>query len=240
MKTLLKLKNITTIFKEKNANKIVHNSLNLEIYEGEALSIIGENGCGKTTLAKILVGLVPLSDGEIEVADDFKLKGDIGIQFQTEDKTSDIIKPRNLIKFYSKFYETKIEDEELDRAIKIFGLEEFMDRRLNKLSGGQRQRLNLLLAIINKPKLLILDEFTTGLDIISVMSILEYIQEFVKKNNSTLIVITHSPKEIKLLADRVVLIKDGVIKSEHKKEDIIKNFDNDFDDFLLKTIRGDK
>ncbi len=236
---LVEIKKLTTKFKEGKDFKVVHNELDLDIYDGEVLSIIGKNGCGKTTLVQTLVGLKKLQSGEIVLADGFDLREQTGIQFQTEDKTSELIRPKNLIKFFKKFYgEDKIDDAKLEEMIEVFGLTEFMNRKLNKLSGGQRQRLNLLLAVMSQPRLIILDEFTTGLDITSVMGILEYIMKMKKENKSTIIVITHQSKEIKMMADRVVLMKDGKIAKEFTNKEIVDKYKNDFDDFLFKAIEG--
>lgn len=238
---LIEIKKLSTKFKEGKDYKVVHNELDLDVYDGEVLSIIGKNGCGKTTLVQTLVGLKKLQSGEINFADDFDLRNETGIQFQTEDKTSDLIRPKNLIKFFTKFYGAeKINEEKLNEMIEVFGLTEFMNRKLNKLSGGQRQRLNLLLAVMSQPRLIILDEFTTGLDISSVMGILEYIMKMKKENKATIIVITHQSKEIKMMADRVVHMRDGKIADEFTHKEIVEKYKNDFDDFLYKTIEGGK
>lgn len=237
---LISIENLKTKFKDKNSIKVVHNGLDLNIYDGEVLSIIGANGAGKTVLVETLIGVRNIQSGKITLAEGFDIEFDSGLQFQTEDNASELIKPRNLVNFYKKFYKGKIDEQELEKMISIFGLEEFMDRKLNKLSGGQKQRLNLLLATMHHPKLLILDEFTTGLDITSVIDILDYIMDMVKKNNSTLIVITHSAKEIKMLADRVVLIKDGIINNEITTKEIEQKYKGDFDQFLIEQIRGVK
>ncbi len=240
MKKLITIKNLNTAFTEKSKVKVVHSNLNLEIYDGEVLSIIGANGAGKTVLAETIVGVREIQSGEIKTHDEFSLELDTGLQFQTEDNASELIKPKNLITFYKKFYKGKVDEDELENMIKVFGLEEFIDRKINKLSGGQKQRLNLLLACMHQPRLLILDEFTTGLDITSVIDILDYIIEMVKKNKSTLIVITHSAKEIKMMADRVVTIRDGRIDNEITTKEIDVKYKGDFDQFMIDEIRGGK
>ncbi len=239
-KKLITIKKLNTSFKDKDNLKVVHSDLDLDIYDGEVLSIIGANGAGKTVLAETIVGVRSIQSGTIETHDDFSLELDTGLQFQTEDNASELIKPTNIITFYKKFYNGKVDEAELQNMIKVFGLEEFMNRKINKLSGGQKQRLNLLLACMHQPRLLILDEFTTGLDITSVIDILDYIIDMVKKNKSTLIVITHSAKEIKMLADRVVTIRNGKIENEITTKEIDAKYKGDFDQFMIDEIRGVK
>ncbi len=235
-KELLKIVNLKTSFNNGGIEKVVHKNLNLKIYEGEVLSIIGENGVGKTVLAETIVGIRPIQNGELIFTEGFNNKIHSSIQLQSEDNVSDLITPRNIILFYKKLYKYRVDEKQISEMITKFGVEEFLDRKTNVLSGGQKQRLNLLLAMINKPRLLILDEFTTGLDITSVIGILNYILEYVKNNNVTLVVITHSAKEIKLLADRVVCIKDGIISSEYGTSEIDEKWNGDFDQFLIDQI----
>ncbi len=234
---LLSIKHLDTKFKNKDSTKIVHNDLNLDIYDGEVLSIIGSNGAGKTVLAETIIGIRKVQKGEISVLDaDFNLRTQSSIQFQNEDNASDMITPRNTITFYKKFFRKRVSEELVSEMIRVFGVEEFLDTKTDKLSGGQRQRLNLLLAMINRPRLLILDEFTTGLDITSVIGILNYIMKYIKESKSTLIVITHSSKEIKMLAERVVLLKDGKISAEFTTKEIETKYKGDFDQFLIDQI----
>ncbi len=233
---LIKIDNLDTIFKDRKGYNHVHTDLSLEIKKGEFLSLIGVNGVGKTVLAETIVGLRKVQSGKIKYADNFNIYEDSSIQFQIEDNTSELITPRNLIRFYTFLFRRKTTKEEVEELIATFDLNKFIDKKVSKLSGGQRQRLNLMLSMINKPKLLILDEFTAGLDIVSSNKIIKYIVEFLKENNSTLIVITHSGKEVKLLANRVVLLSDGKITLDTSVDKVMKEYDNDFDKFMLDKL----
>lgn len=237
---LLSVRKLNTKFINKKNVNIVHKNLDLDIYEGECLSIIGSNGAGKTVLVETIIGIRKIQSGEIIPKKGFDIMKDSGMQFQTEDDVSTYIRPINLIKFYKKIYSDKVIDEEVDQMIDIFGVRDLLNIKFKKMSGGQRQRVNLLLSIISKPRLLILDEFTTGLDITTVIDILEYIINLSKKNNMTLVIVTHSAKEIKILADRVVLIRDGIIKMDITTSEIKKKYNNDFDEFLIESIRRNK
>ncbi len=231
---MIEIKGLSTTF--DNGKKIVHNNLNLKINKGERISLIGKNGVGKTVLAETIVGIREIQSGEIISDEGFDRTKDVGMQFQSEFGTQDMITPKNVISFFSKLNRKKIEHDEINELITLFGIKEFENTKFFKLSGGQKQRINLLLALMSKPKFLILDEFTTGLDITTVIDIMDYVLNYVTQNNVTLIVITHSSKEIKLLTEKVILMKDGVIKKEYNTSDIEKEYNGDFDQFLIDSI----
>ncbi len=236
MKKIIEVIKVNKFF-EKNKEKLfIHNDLDLSIYEGEILSIIGKNGAGKTLLVKEIVGLENIQSGEIKFYGDFDPKRDIGVQFQSEGNSSEQIKVKNLIEFYKRFYRDKVDLNELTHLKHLLDVEKNLESKFNLLSGGERQRVNLLLAIMHNPKILILDEFTTGLDISAIIDILKYIKEIVKRNNTTLIIITHSAKEIKLLTDRVVTLSNGSITNDVRVDEIEKKYKGDFDQFLIDQI----
>ncbi len=239
MGKIIDVKNITTSFKD--LDKKVHNELNFSILEKEIIAIIGANGCGKTTLVNRILNMKNkdmITDGEIEISENINPLKDIGIQFQVEDKQSDLLKVSNLIKFYKFFYKDKIVETDVTEMIGVFGVDELLKKKLTKLSGGQKQRLNLLLACMHKPKILILDELTTGLDITSSISIIKYIKNLATQNGMTVIIVTHNPKVIKTLATRVIHLRDGEIKSDLKVNEISKKCNDDFDEFLINELNG--
>ncbi len=242
-KQLLTITNLNTYFKKDPNKRLVHKGLNISVNEGEVIAIIGRNGCGKTTLVNSILGVYKkarIQTGEIVFSDGFDTTKEIGIQFQTEDNVSELIRPDNLINFYKKYYGSRIDNEIVEEMIDIYGIRDFLKTKVSKLSGGQRQRLNLLLATMHKPKLLILDEFTTGLDVVSIMSILKYIKKLVKDINGTLILVTHQPKEIKLLAERVLFMNNGIIEKEFTIDEIEKKYKGDYDDFMFEVVSGEK
>ncbi len=222
--------------KKSFGNKEVHKGIDLDIYEGETLAILGSNGAGKTVLMETLVRVQKQDEGYIEF--DFNGKDpfeEIGMQFQDADSNSSLT-PKQMITFICKMYGDKVNKEQLDEMIKIYGIDEFYKRRIKKLSGGQKQRVNLLLATMHNPKFMILDEFITGLDILSVQGILKYIEKLKSMNNSTLVIISHQPEEIKSLADRVAILKDGVIAKIMTKAEIEKAYKGDYTKFLVENI----
>lgn len=235
---IIEIKNLKTSFDTKNGEFIVHKNISLEIKEGETLAIIGANGAGKTVLVETIVNIHQPKEGEINFKKGFSRFKDIGIQFQTEDNINETIKPSSLITFYKDLYGDKVKEEQLDEMINVFGIKDLLNQKMSKLSGGQKQRVNLLLAAISNPKLLILDEFTTGLDIVAVIEILDYITKKQKENKSSTIIISHNAKEIKELADRVIGIKNGEIVLEMTASQIREKYKEDFDQLLIDVVKG--
>ncbi len=233
---IIRFQGIQKSFKDKGGKKEVHKGITFSIKRGETVALLGANGAGKTVLMETLVRVQKQDEGKItydfEGDDPFK---EIGMQFQDADATGNLT-PKEMVKFISTIYKDKVSDEQTEEMINVYGIKEYYDRKIKKLSGGQRQRVNLLLATMHNPKLMILDEFITGLDIVSVRDILEYIQMLKKKNNATLIIISHQPEEIKSLSERVFILKEGIIQDEMLTKDIDRKYSGDFSKFLLEVI----
>ncbi|MGL5732843.1 MAG: ATP-binding cassette domain-containing protein, partial [Metamycoplasmataceae bacterium] len=176
-KVLIDVVNLRKDFGKLKHAKTVLQNITFKIREGEALGILGANGAGKTTLVEILAGLNKQTSGEVNYLFDYKKSylEEVGIQFQ-ESSYPPGLSVKEIIAFVIEIYGTKIDDNELNALIHIFGINEFYKKHASSLSGGQQQRLNALLALIHKPKVLFLDEISTGLDI----TIRTKIKDFIK------------------------------------------------------------
>ena len=196
------------------------NNINLDIYEGENIALLGGNGAGKTTLVEILAGLNKPSSGKINYLFDYKksFQEKIGIQFQ-DSSYPPAISVKEVIKFMINIYGSKMNKDELNALIKIFGIDEYYKKRASKLSGGQQQRLNVLLALIHKPHIIFLDELSTGLDISIRTRIKNFIQEYSIENNMLIILVSHDMGEVQQLCQRIIFLKNGQIVVN----DLIKN-----------------
>ncbi len=220
-------------------NKILK-GVNFDLNRGETIAIVGKNGAGKTVMMETVVGLIKKDKGEVNI--DFfdkkepiwKERKEIGMQFQDSTVTKNI-KAKHLINFYKEIYKEKINDDQIKEMIKIFGIKKILKEKIGKLSGGQKQRINLFLAIMHNPKLMILDEFITGLDIISVIDIINYVNDLKIKNNSSMIIISHQPEEIKNLADRILVLKDGIITLDTTPKKVEKEYES-MTRFLMENI----
>ncbi len=211
---------------EKSFGKnVVLKNLNLKINEGDRIAILGENGSGKSTLINLMLGFLKVDNGKITYhkhnnKDNF-IKN-VGVQFQSESfpdnyKIGEIIDISFDFHYNVKFWKfrkwkKKIRNPEKEKLVKLFNLENKLDYKIKNLSGGEKQRLNILVSIISKPDVLILDEVSTGLDIKAQSELLNYINNFVKENNITLIIISHLIHEIEVLSNKIVILNNGKIE----------------------------
>jgi ABC-2 type transport system ATP-binding protein len=218
--------------------KKVLDNINFSIEEGTFSVLLGLNGAGKSTIFSLITRLQNLVVGEISI-NNFPIKDysnalkDIGIVFQEPTLDLDLTVKQNLYYYGSlkglDFKQTlfSIEDE-----IKKLELENHLDTQVRNLNGGHRRRVEILRALINKPKLLLLDEPTVGLDLKSRFDILEYVRQLVLTKNISVLWITHLFDEIEE-DDNVTLIKtgkiieSGIVKNiiaKHKKENLVETF----------------
>ncbi|WLP85381.1 ABC transporter ATP-binding protein [Mycoplasma seminis] len=227
---LEKLISINAVDKEfslKRAKKFkAVNNMNLTLYQGQNVALLGSNGAGKTTTVEMIVGISKPTKGEIvyhfenEKSNTNSL---IGIQFQDSSYPQGL-SVSDVIKSMQKIYGSALGQEDIDNLIKIFGVDEFIFNKASSLSGGQQQRLNALLSIIHCPKLIILDELSTGLDIKIKSRLIHFIKKFAIANQSSILLISHDINEIELIADRIIIMHKGRIILDQLKEDVIKNF----------------
>ncbi|MCR8613158.1 MAG: ABC transporter ATP-binding protein [Mycoplasma sp.] len=233
---MIKIENVSKKFKKFYALK----NINLEIKEGEKVAILGHNGSGKSTLVDIIVGSSAPTDGKViyNMKNDVSFNDVLGVQFQSKDFPYGL-KGIDILKFYLTLYNIKKNDPYLKRILKKFAMEPHLKKPLKRLSGGQQQKLNILISILIKPKVLVLDEVTTALDITSRSSVIEIIKSVVKdEEDMTLILVSHSPLEISELADRLIVLKDGEVIGDEKLKDVVKKY-NDINVFLESLKSGD-
>lgn len=228
----VELKNVYKNFGKKEVLK----GVNLKIKKGDHVSIIGHNGSGKTTLADIISGVKNATSGELvyyfgKSRED--LGDSIGIQFQKLNYPEGY-KVSEIIVFFNRMVSKKIRysNQELKILIKEFGIDKFYNATLISLSGGQKQRVNLFLAFIKKPKLLILDELSTGLDIDIYERVVNLFKKYIEKNDVTVILISHNLEEIRSLTDKVFLLKNGRISLEMPSS---KLTETNFFDFIKRN-----
>lgn len=232
LKPLIEVRNLEKSYKKNNVLK----NISFNINEGENVAILGSNGAGKTTLVEILAGLNKKDKGELKFNFDYKntYLEKVGIQFQDSSYPPGI-SVKNVVDFMIDVYQIKINNSELNALFKIFAIDKFYKKRASSLSGGQQQRLNALLAIIHNPRIIFLDELSTGLDISIRTKIKEFIKEFAIENNSTLVLVSHDLGEIEYLAKRIIFLKDGKIVVNELTENIIQKYYS-LENFLAQYI----
>lgn len=221
--TMISLKNITKSYKETEALK----GLSLEVQKGELFGLIGPDGAGKTTLMRILMTLLLPDSGEaymanLAVVKDFKkIRHIVGYMPGRFSLYQDLTVEENLNFFATVFGTTVEENYDLIRDI-YYQIEPFKNRRAGKLSGGMKQKLALSCALIHKPKILMLDEPTTGVDSVSRKEFWEMLKNL-QKRGITIMVSTPYMDEADL-CDRVALMQNGQILDIDSPKRITEKF----------------
>jgi ABC-2 type transport system ATP-binding protein len=196
--------------------------LNLEIQTGECFGLLGPNGAGKTTTIEILEGLLQPTSGEVTILGHTwqqtprELREWLGISLQ-ETRLSEKLTVRETIELFSSFYR---EPRSSHEVLEQLQLTEKADAWVGKLSGGQRQRLAVATALVGNPKVLFLDEPTTGLDPQSRRQLWDIIRGF-QRNGGTVLLTTHYMDEAERLCDRLAIIDHGQIIAEGTPSDLI-------------------
>lgn len=197
--------------KKSFKNKEVLKGVSFTVEEGDKVALLGNNGAGKSTLLKIIAGQLQANAGRIETTLDFQTE--IGMMPQG-DILIDDLKVGDLVLL--KCYMNQLEDIDIDALLKMVELEEFKNQYVLGLSGGQKRRLSLLLTILNEPRLIFLDEPTTGMDLESVDNFWNLLEE----QKFTSVVVTHDFNQIDHFFTKVLILKDGRIAAQESVEEI--------------------
>ena len=197
--------------KKSFKNKEVLKGVSFTVEEGDKVALLGNNGAGKSTLLKIIAGQLQANAGCIETTLDFQTE--IGMMPQG-DILIDDLKVGDLVLL--KCYMNQLKDIDIDALLKMVELEEFKNQYVLGLSGGQKRRLSLLLTILNEPRLIFLDEPTTGMDLESVDNFWNLLEE----QKFTSVVVTHDFNQIDHFFTKVLILKDGRIAAQESVEEI--------------------
>ena len=197
--------------KKSFKNKEVLKGVSFTVEEGDKVALLGNNGAGKSTLLKIIAGQLQANAGSIETTLDFQ--AEIGMMPQG-DILIDDLKVGDLVLL--KCYMNQLEDIDIDALLKMVELEDFKNQYVLGLSGGQKRRLSLLLTILNEPRLIFLDEPTTGMDLESVDNFWHLLEE----QKFTSVVVTHDFNQIDHFFTKVLILKDGRIAAQESVEEI--------------------
>jgi len=197
--------------------------LSLEIQSGECFGLLGPNGAGKTTTIEILEGLLDPTSGEVTILghtwqkSSREVRGWLGISLQ-ETRLSEKLTVRETIELFASFYR---EPRSADEVLDDLQLGEKADAFVGKLSGGQRQRLAVATALVGNPKILFLDEPTTGLDPQSRRQLWDIVRNF-QRGGGTVLLTTHYMDEAERLCDRLAIVDHGQIIAEGTPSDLIE------------------
>ena len=197
--------------KKSFKNKEVLKGVSFTVEEGDKVALLGNNGAGKSTLLKIIAGQLQANAGSIETTLDFQTE--IGMMPQG-DILIDDLKVGDLVLL--KCNMNQLKDIDIEALLKMVKLEEYRNQYVMGLSGGQKRRLSLLLTILNEPRLIFLDEPTTGMDLESVDNFWHLLEE----QKFTSVVVTHDFNQIDHFFTKVLILKDGRIAAQESVEDI--------------------
>ena len=234
----IEIKDLTKRFKEK----IAVDNISLNIKEGELFALLGVNGAGKTTTIKMLCGLILPTKGSITIEkmdmkkDVFKIKEILNVSPQETAIAPNLTVKENL-EFMAGVYQIKNKEEKIKELIKLFKLDEVLNKKTKTLSGGWQRKVSIAISLINDPKILFLDEPTLGLDVISRKELWKVISEL--KGKKTIILTTHYMEEAESLSDRIGIMANGkIIDVGTSKELIKKTKTKNFEDAFVKIATG--
>ncbi|AGX43517.1 ABC transporter ATP-binding protein [Clostridium saccharobutylicum] len=228
MESILEVKDLKKYYKESKAV----DGLSFNLYEGEILGLLGPNGAGKSTTINILSTILKHDEGKItflgiDINDNKKcIKSQLGIVPQELAIFEEISAYRN-VEFFTSLYGLsgkKLKSAVLE-ALKMVGLEDKKNSKPITFSGGMKRRLNIACAIAHKPKILILDEPTVGIDPQSRNHILESIKKL-RDYGTTIIYTTHYMEEVEEIADRVIIMDKGTKIAQGTIPELMENYKN--------------
>jgi len=218
MDLLIKVQNLKKYYKDKSKTIRALDDVSIDIFKGEIVGLLGVNGAGKTTLSSIISTLHPPTDGDIIFNDQSIYKNineyrrNVGYCPQKPNLIGDLTVRQNLV-FAGRYFDMPEEQiqSRLDELVKTYGLEKYLDSKPGILSGGYKHRVLLARSLMHKPKLLILDEPTVGLDPHIRHQLWESIRNL-KKEGISVLLTTHYLDEAEILSDRICILDKGKIK----------------------------
>ena len=222
---LISMRDVCRDFKSGDDKLEALKNINLEIYEKEFVVILGESGCGKTTILNIIGGMDHMTSGFLYLGErDFSSPTDaqltdyrrnfLGFVFQDYHLMPNLTAREN-VEFIA---ELKKDSMSADEALKLVGLSDRANNYPSQMSGGQQQRVSIARAICKNPRLILADEPTAALDYATSIEVLSVFEDIVKAKGTTVVMVTHN-NEIAKMANRIVKVKDGcierIISNEH-------------------------
>ena len=237
----LEVKNLTKNFK----SIIAVNNISFYIEKNKTLGLLGPNGCGKTTSIGMMLGLITPSSGEI-IINGTKLEAKNRIQLlNLMNFASPYIElPKKLtvkqnLEVYARLYGVKEIKKRSEEIIEDLNLQKFLNKKTGELSSGQKNRVALAKSLINKPKLLFLDEPTASLDPDVGDFVRAYIEKYKINNELTILLASHNMREVERLCDKVIMMKQGKIVDSGTCSELIKKHGRqNLEDTFLKIARS--
>ncbi|WP_339149930.1 MULTISPECIES: ABC transporter ATP-binding protein [unclassified Sutcliffiella] len=227
--TVVRMKNIV----KRYGSQLVLDNIDLNLAEGEIVGLLGPNGAGKTTLIHVLSGIIGFDSGNVHVfgkeqsSNLLDIKREIGLVTQEISLITDLSARENL-EFFGGIYGLKGKElkERVDETLEFVGLKEHARKLPVKFSGGMQRRLNIACALVHRPKFLIMDEPTVGIDPQSRNHILETIRKL-NGQGTTILYSTHYMEEVQNLASRVVIMDQGHVIAVGTIKELVKRIQHE-------------
>ena len=237
----LEVKNLT----KKFGNTIAVKRINFQIEKNSTLGLLGPNGCGKTTTIGMMLGLITPTEGKVFI-DGINLdpKNRIRLLSKMNFASPYIELPKKLtvkqnLEVYARLYGVKKISSRINEMTDELNLSNFLERKTGELSSGQKNRVALAKSLINKPNLLFLDEPTASLDPDVGDFVREYLENYKKENELTILLASHNMKEVERLCDKIIMMKDGeIVDSGTCNELIQKHGRKNLEETFLKIARS--
>ena len=237
----LKVKNISKKFN----SLIAVNNITFEIEKNKVMGLLGPNGCGKTTTIGMMLGLITPTSGQIFINGIvLDPKNRIELLSSMNFASPYIELPKKLtviqnLEVYARLYGVKEIKQRTSEMIEDLNLQKFLNKKTGELSSGQKNRVALAKSLINKPKLLFLDEPTASLDPDIGDFVREYIEKYKKENELTILLASHNMKEVERLCDEIIMMKNGQIVDRGTCGQLIKKHGREnLEDTFLKIARS--
>lgn len=207
---VFEISNITKSFK----NKQILKGVDLIVNRGDIIGLLGLNGEGKSTLIKIILGILSQDYGEVKR--NFDIKSDVGVMLQeiSMPEKMKVYEWLDMVKCFST------NSKSVESVLDSVNLRTVRNKYCDSLSGGQQRRVQFATAIINNPKVLILDEPTVGMDVVSKKAFWETLNTFSFSKDLTIILISHDMEEVAEFCNRVLILSKGLLVSDSKMTDI--------------------
>ncbi len=235
---------VNKLSKKFNKTEAVKN-VTFVIEKNKTLGLLGPNGCGKTTSIGMMLGLIRPTSGNILIDSKDINKSEKNSLLKLMNFASPYIElPKKLtvkqnLEVYGRLYGVKNLNDRIGEISEDLNLNSYLNKKTGELSSGQKNRVSLGKALINKPKLLFLDEPTASLDPDIGDFVRNYIEQYKKKNELTILLASHNMAEVERLCDTVIMMKDGKIVDKGTCEELIgKHGRNNLEDTFLKIARS--
>ncbi len=239
---IVEIKNLV----KKYGDFVAVNDISFEIQEGETVGLLGPNGAGKTTTIQMLLDLVTPTSGLIKIFGKEVYKNRTEILGQVNFSSPYVALPNNLkvrenLAVFAGLYGVKNIKQKINELAEVFDIKDLLPKMTLNLSTGQMTRLNLAKAMLNDPKLLLLDEPTSSLDPDIADRIRHLLKKIQKERKLTILYTSHNMTEVEEICDRVVFLNKGKITDDGTPQELIKKYGRkDLNDVFLAITRDEK